>query len=307
MADLEHRPGGGLDVSGWVETYRGTVFPWEVDIVDHLTVAYYFERFADATLGLLDATGLGPSYMRAAGRGCVTVDCYVRYREELRVGDVLHIRSGVLGMEEAGLVMGHQVFNSDTGALCATVEQRAVHVDLGRRTPVPLATAQRRAVEARRVEWDGPARERRWQPDGVEGFRDAARDTVKPWEVDVFGQSAFPFYVHRFSAAGIQTFAAFGMTPAYLRAERRGMSTFEFQLAFRGELHPGDLVAVKTGLLHIGNSSLRLLHKMFNHRTGELVATLDQFGVHLDVEARRPTPFPAALRARAGAMLVRPA
>ena len=32
----------------WLETYRGTVFRWEVDHNDHFTVAYYFARIADA-------------------------------------------------------------------------------------------------------------------------------------------------------------------------------------------------------------------------------------------------------------------
>ena len=140
----------------------------------------------------------------------------------------------------------------------------------------------------------------------ADGFLDSARDTVKPWEIDVFGQSAFSFYIHRFSAGGIQAFAQFGMTPAYMREQRRGMSTFEFQLEFLGELHAGDSVHVKTALLHLGNSSIRVLHRMFNGRTGGLVASLDQFGVHLDVDARRPTAFPDALRERARAILIRP-
>ena len=41
----------------WLETYRGTVFRWEVDHNDHFTVAYYFARVADAGLGLLAALG----------------------------------------------------------------------------------------------------------------------------------------------------------------------------------------------------------------------------------------------------------
>jgi acyl-CoA thioesterase FadM len=293
-------------MGAWRETYRGTVFPWETDIVEHLTVAYYFERFADATLGLLDALGLGADYMVRERRGCVTLDCYVRYLHELRVGDILHISSGVIGVEETELRLGHRLFNSDTGTLCATVEQRTGHVALGGRTPAPLPARQRDAAEAARVTWDGPAREARWRPEGTDGFIDSARDTVKPWEMDVFGQSAFPFYIHRFSAGGIQMFAAFGMTPAYMREARRGMSTFEFQLEFLGELHAGDPVRVRTGLLHIGSSSIRVLHRMFNARTGDLVAALDQFGVHLDVDARRPTPLPAALRDRARAILVTP-
>ena len=37
--------------------------------------------------------------------------------------------------------------------------------------------------------------------------------------------------------------------------------------------------------------------------TGEEVATLEQSGVHLDLDARRPTPLPDALRERAKAMV----
>ena len=295
-----------MNRAAWVDTYRGTVFPWETDIVEHLTVAYYFERFADATLGLLDGLGLGVDYMQAEGRGCVTVDCYVRYMHELRVGDILHISSAVIGIDEHGLRLAHRVFNSDTGVLSATMEQRTRHVELGSRAPAALPAPQRRAAENRQTAWDGPARELRWQPAGTEGFLESARDAVKPWEIDVFGQSAFPFYIHRFSAGGIQAFAAFGMTPAYMREQRRGMSTFEFQLEFLGELHAGDPVHVRTGLLHLGNSSIRVLHRMFNGRTGEHVASLDQFGVHLDVDARRPTAIPEALRERGRSILIRP-
>jgi acyl-CoA thioesterase FadM len=289
-------------MSGFVETYRGTVFPWEVDMVGHLTVAYYFARLEDATLAALEAIGLGPSYMARERRGCLTVDCYVRYAQELRVGDILHVQSGVLAVDDEGVRLGHTFVNSDTGAVCTTVEQRTLHVQLGGGR-ARLSPEQQAAARARQVAWAGPARERRPQPRGTDGFLVTARDTVKPWEVDVFGQSAFQFHVHRFSAAGLQLFAAFGMTPAYQRDERRGMSTFEFQLQLLGALHPGDLVVVRTGLLHLGNSSIRVFHKMFNDGTGELVATLDQFGVHLDVEARRPAAIPESLRQRAKAIL----
>ena len=291
-------------MTGYVETYRGTVFPWEVDIVGHLTVACYFARREDATLAALETIGLGPSYMARERRACMTVDCYVRYVQELRAGDILHVESGVLSVDDEGVLLGHRFVDSETGAVCTRVEQRTLHVQLGACGRAKLTPEQQAAARARQVAWDGPPRERRPPPRGHDGFRVTARDTVKPSEIDVFGQSAFQFHVHRFSAAGLQLFAAFGMTPAYQRDARRGMSTFEFQLQFLGELRPGDPVTVRSGLCHLGNSSLRLFHEMVNDRSGELVATLDQFGVHLDVEARRPAPIPDALRTRARAMLV---
>jgi acyl-CoA thioester hydrolase len=291
-------------MSGWIETYRGTVYRWEVDHNDHLTVAYYFARIADAGLGVLEAIGLGADYRARTRRACVTADCYVRYSRELRVGDIMHIESGVVGVEPAGLVLGHKLFNTETGEVCTTVEQHVGHVELADRVAVPLSAEQRCAAEARRTPWDGPSREHRPRPRGLDGFLDSARDAVKPWEMDILGQSALSFYIHRFSAANGHIIAAFGMTPAYMRAERRGFSTFEFQLALGAPLGPGDLVRVRSALLHVGRSSIRLLHVMTNERSGDRVATLEQLGVHLDMDARRPTPLPEPLREKATAILV---
>src|SRR6266850_2048701 len=35
-------------MDGWTETWRGIVAPWECDITEHFTIAYYFDRLADA-------------------------------------------------------------------------------------------------------------------------------------------------------------------------------------------------------------------------------------------------------------------
>jgi acyl-CoA thioesterase FadM len=286
----------------WLETYRGTVHRWEVDNVDHFTVAYYFARFEDATLAIARALGLD----RDAGVGCATVSSHVRYLRELRVGDILHIESGVIESADGGLALGHRVFDSGDGALTTTVEQRVAPMRLESRTPVPLTPAQRAAAERLRVEWtDDRAPALSTGGSAADpGFIDSSRDTVKPWEVDVHGYAAFPAYIHRFSAANGHVLGRFGVTPAYMRNERRGLSTFEFKLAFPGSLRAGDPVLVRSALVHVGNSSMRLLHRMANVETGREVALLEQAGVHLDMQARRPAPLPPELRDRAKSMLV---
>ena len=120
-----------------------------------------------------------------------------------------------------------------------------------------------------------------------------------------FGRAfALSAAVHRFSASNAHLLAAFGLTPAYMREKRRGFSTFEFQLTMGGEVRAGDPLLVRSGLVHVGNSSMRLLHVMIDARTGVEVASLQQSGVHFDQERRRPTPLPDDLRARALAVLV---
>jgi acyl-CoA thioester hydrolase len=82
--------------------------------------------------------------------------------------------------------------------------------------------------------------------------------------------------MHRCSAAGAHLMAQFGMHPAYLRQERRGFSTFAFQCGLVGDFRAGDPVHVRTGLLHLGNASLRLHHRLSHGRSGQLIASLDQ-------------------------------
>jgi acyl-CoA thioesterase FadM len=270
----------------WIETYRGTVFRWEVDANDHLTVAYYLSRFGDAAVKVLHGLGLPP---------VPTVECFIHYSHELRVNDLLHVESGVIGVEPEGLLLGHRLIETTEGALCTTVEHRLA---------VALTAEQRRAAEACRVAWDGPQRERRPRPATLEGFHDSARDAVKASEVETDGRLGLSAAIHRFSAANGHVLADFGLTPRYMREGNRGFSTFEFQLAFESGVRVGDPIVVRSALTHVGNSSIRILHVMTNEGTGERVATLEQSGVQLDLEARRPAPLAADLRARALTRLV---
>jgi acyl-CoA thioester hydrolase len=278
-------------VSAWLETYRGVVYRWEVDHNDHLTVAYYFARLGHATLSLLDACGLAAD---ENGRAWLTADCHVRYVRELRVGDIMHVSSAPLAVEDDGFVAGHKLIDTGTGALASTFQQRLRLVrDDG--TPAALPAAARERLTARRAAWDGPAHEPRQRPGRLDGLRGSACETIEAWESGGSGPSALAAYVHRFSAANSHILAAFGMTPAYMRQTHRGFSTFEFQFSATRALRPGAAVVVRSGLLHVGTSSLRLFHVMADARTGTEIAALHQAGVHFDQAQRRPAPLPPEL------------
>lgn len=287
-------------MSAWLETYRGVVYRWEVDHNDHLTVAYYFARLGHATLSLLDALGLTPD---GDGRAWITAECHVRYMRELRAGEIMHLTSAPIVVERDGFVAGHKLIDTGTGEMTSTFEQRLRLIDHDG-APLALPAAERERLAARRVGWDGPAREQRRRPGTLECLRDSARDTIQAWEGGGSGPSALAAYVHRFSAANSHVLAAFGMTPSYMRQRHRGFSTFEFQFSAAGALRPGALVVVRSGVLHVGTSSLRLLHVMADARTGTEIAALHQAGVHFDQEMRRPAPLPPELADRARALVV---
>jgi acyl-CoA thioesterase FadM len=123
-------------------------------------------------------------------------------------------------------------------------------------------------------------------------------------ELDSDGRLALSGFVHRFTAASIQALAAIGATSGYMKTKRRGYSTFELTLRVTGSPRSGDPVLVETGIAHLGNSSIRFVHRMSDPVTGAEYARLGQFGVQLDLDTRRPAALPERLRAAATRLLV---
>lgn len=273
-------------MDGWTETCRSVVSPWECDVTEHFTIAYYFDRLADASSTVAERLALrDPS--RSAGR---RFD--VRFARELRAGASFHILSGPIGLDESSVRLGHQVVDSANGEVTAWVEDT---VDI-------VATSS--PHELTLLSWPGPAVERRPEPTTIEGFLPTVRDRVKPMDLDADGDFALAAFVHRFTAACTQALAAIGATSSYMQAERRGYSTFELALQVTGSPRLGSPVLVETGIVHLGSSSIRFVHRMCDPATGSEFGRLGQFGVQLDLDARRPAALPEALRSAAARLLV---
>ena len=268
-----------------IETHRSMVKAWECDSFGHFTVAYYFDRFADASETAREQLGI------AAAR---PIHYLARFIVELRAGETLHLESGIVGAPESTLHLGHRLINSATGKLCSTVEERM---------ELPAGTSRPAGHE---IEWDPAKDDPGFADEMSAGLIVGARDRVRASEMDAAGVLSLAGYVHRSSIGSIQLLAAMGLTPDYLREARRGFSTFE--LALRLD-HPrpraGDPLVVESGLMQLGSSSIRMVHRIAEARSGRRVATLRQSGVHFDLEARRSAPIPPELRAKAAALVMR--
>src|SRR4029079_9733799 len=94
-------------MTNWIETYRGTVPPWECDVTEHFTIAYYFARLEEAEQNLAEALGLGER-LRAGG---FARRLDVRFARELRAGGSFQVESAVLGIEDR-LRLGHRLCGS---------------------------------------------------------------------------------------------------------------------------------------------------------------------------------------------------
>jgi acyl-CoA thioesterase FadM len=280
-------------MTNWSETYRGTVPPWECDVTEHFTIAYYFARLDEAQRNLADILGVGE--MMRGGGFARRYD--VRFARELRAASSFHIDGAALGVDE-GLRLGHRFVDSANGETVTWIEE---HWELPEGA---LSPAQHSAVAGLLGVWEGPAAELRPEPASNAGFIPTARGRVKPGDLDAEGRFGIAAIVHRLTDSCLQAAAAIGMDAEFLDTNRRGFSTFELGLRISGALTLDEPYLVESGIAHLGNSSLRMVHRMSDPRSGTLVASLGQYGVNLDLDARRPARWPDNIRARAQGLVV---
>ena len=283
-------------MTDWIETHRGTVPPWQCDVTEHFTVGYYFDRVEEAEANLADKLGLGD----LPRRGDLGRRIDVRFARELRAGASFHVESAALGLDapKHGLRLGHRFIDSVNGEVVTWFDE---HWDL---STTPLTEQQHGAIGGRLASWNGPALEQRPEPASTEGFIPTARGRVKPADVDAAGNFCLGAMVLRFSNASGQLGAAVGMDTAFMQQQRRGFSTFELSLRTSGALPLDAPYLIETGIGHLGNSSLRMIHRMIDPTSGAEIARLGQFGVNLDLDARRPARWPEDIRRRAEALVV---
>jgi acyl-CoA thioesterase FadM len=274
----------------WIETYRGTVPPWETDVTEHWTIAYYFDRIALAEAALAAELGL----LDTLRQGAFTRRYDVRFARELRAGASFHIESAALSPvdgQAGGLRLGHRFVDSESGEIVTWFDEHW--------GGAPISVAAERVAA-----WDGPEFEARPEPTSLAGAIPSARGRVKPQELDEFSRFGIAGLVHKFTDACIQAGAAIGLTADYIKSARRAYSTFELRLKVERSLALGEPFQVDSCIAQLGNSSVRFVHVMRDPRTGKEIARLGQFGVQLDLDARRPAALAPELRERAQRLVV---
>ena len=133
------------------------------------------------------------------------------------------------------------------------------------------------------------------------GALETYRGVVYPWHIDQIGHMNVQFYAARFDEATWHFLATIGITPAYLKANGRGMAAVDQHTRYKQELHAGALIRITSELLEIKPKTVRFRHRMYNAETGVEVAVIDMVGVHLDTTARRSVPLPPDILERAQA------
>ena len=121
-------------------TYRGTIYPWHCDHMGHMNVMWYTGKFDEASWQLLARLGLTRSYLREQNSMMAAVQQDTSYKRELRAGDIVTIRSGIIEIREKVIRFLHEMRNDETGEVAAVTALTGVHMDMEMRRARPFPT-----------------------------------------------------------------------------------------------------------------------------------------------------------------------
>ena len=119
-------------------TYRGVVYPHQCDHLGHMNVMYYVGKFDEATWQMFAGIGITPGYMCLQHCGVAAVHQVITYRRELRAGDLLTVRTGILEINPKLIRFYHEMTNDETGDIAATTVITGLHMDTQSRKACPF-------------------------------------------------------------------------------------------------------------------------------------------------------------------------
>lgn len=126
-----------------IETFRGVVFPWHCDAMGHFSVQHQMPLLDGAVYHLLGE--FGPLVGMVDGRrlGWADVRHEITYHQELVAGDLIVLRSGLLGFGNSSIRHRTTLARRSDGRACTVMEGVTVRFDLDARKSIPLDPAAR--------------------------------------------------------------------------------------------------------------------------------------------------------------------
>jgi acyl-CoA thioester hydrolase len=129
-------------------TFRGVVYPAQCDAMGHMNVQHYVAAFDQAMWHLVAHLGYRPSWVTSRREGWADVRYDIRFRTELRPGELIHAVSSVRKVGKSSLQSRHVLIRTESGEVTAEVDMTSVYFDLEHRVSCALPDDIRRAADA---------------------------------------------------------------------------------------------------------------------------------------------------------------
>jgi len=141
--------------------YRATITPDHLDEMGHLNVRWYVAFYDEAAWRLFEAIGFTQDYFKREQGGLFALQQFIRYLAEVRLGEMITVRSRILGRSAKRIHFMHFMVNETRPGLASTMEMLTSHADLTIRRTSPFPPHIETAIEAlltehQQLDWSAP-------------------------------------------------------------------------------------------------------------------------------------------------------
>ena len=129
---------------------------------------------------------------------------------------------------------------------------------------------------------------------GIEGV-EVHRGVVVPEWIDINNHMNVAYYVLAFDQGIDSVWQDFGITDDYIREQNNSTFAVEAHVMYRRELKLDDPYIVTTQVLAFDAKRLHQFQRMYHATEGYLAATAEWMNLHIDMDTRRVSPWPAEI------------
>lgn len=289
-----------------IDVARSSVQTWQADQMGHMNVQFYADQATQALAALGVHLGLGPRYIDAERARLIARDHHMRFLREQRPGAPFTIRAGMLNVEDFGLRVYLEMWNTASGEIAATFAADVELMDEDSRETRPLT--MRAKKDAKKLMIELPAH---GAPRGLELYAPRVAPTLDEankmgliftWQGEIQasqcdGQGILGTrHVMGIVSDSIPNLLAKTQGGDRSKTPRVGGAALEYRLHYHTFPRMGAVLTLRSGLKEVGPKTYTWCHWLFDLETGKCVATAEAVAIALDLETRRAIPIPDEMR-----------
>ena len=130
-------------------------------------------------------------------------------------------------------------------------------------------------------------------------FTETYRGTVGPAECDDLGHMNVQHYFAAVSNGMFAVMSRLGLTLEEIKRRQMSFAVVHAETNFRRELRSGDVMALESSVLKLGNRSVTFQHRLINLSSNTIAMTMDYKCVLLNLRTREAIAIPDDIRTAA--------
>ena len=293
--------------------YQGSVNTWECDDGGHLNVRFHLERAFTGLAHMARALELPHAHTESAGSILLAQEVHVRFIKEARPGAPLVMHGGVVDIGESDATLCLDMRHHD-GAPGTAFTFKVRHVETRGLRSFPWSARSKDAAKRLKCKLPEHAKPRSIDtnaaPAGASlananalGARRIGGAIVYPDQCDALGRLRGEHFVGRISDSVPNLLAPWRQAATVDGVQPAG-AVVEARFVFRKFPRAGELIEVHSGIVEIGEKTLRIVHWIVDPESGAAWASMEAVALTFDVTTRKALTPSAEARERVAQLVV---